>query len=76
MIKDEPTLVTRDNSAEFVHRHALEQWQQLLAFLDSCGSELLGQLMGNLSRMEIFQVKRIAQMVQNYRARHIEDLGK
>jgi hypothetical protein len=50
--------------------------QQLLAFLECCGWELLGQLMGNPPQMKIFQVKRVVQMVQNRRVRHIEELGK
>jgi hypothetical protein len=40
--KGESTLVTRDNNAGFVRRHALGQWEQLFVFLDSCDSHLFG----------------------------------
>jgi hypothetical protein len=52
IVKGEPTLVTRDNDGEIVRRHALSQWQPFLAFLDSCGSELFGQLVGNPRQMK------------------------
>jgi hypothetical protein len=76
ILKGEPTLGIRDNGAKCVRLHALWQWQQLLAFLDSYGSELFGQLIGNPLQIEIFQVNRVAQMFQNRRVRHIEDLRK
>jgi hypothetical protein len=76
ILKREPILVIHDNDVGFSPRYALEQGQQLLAFLDSCGSEPVGQLVGNLLQMRIFQVNRVTQVVQNCRVRHIDDLEK
>jgi hypothetical protein len=74
ILKDEPTLLTYDNGAELVRRHSLQQWQQLLAFLNFCGSELFSQLLENSRQMKILQVKRVMQLVENCHVRYAEDL--
>jgi hypothetical protein len=46
------TFATRYNVANFIRLHHLEQWQQLLALLNSCGSEILRQLVEHPSQMK------------------------